>query len=427
LFHPGVWFKNFALHQLARKHGAFPINLVVDTDAAKPALLHAPANGRIARVAYDRTTADMPYEERVVIEEATFADLPRQMASITKDWGFEPMLPMFWAEVMRQASRTRLLGERFAAARRAIERRWGCVQHEVPMSLVCQTEAFAWFARAILEDLPKFHERYNQTVHEYRIKHGIHSHSHPVPDLAQDGDWLETPFWAWQRGQSRRGRLFVQPTPTAWNLRVGNDAWPSLPRHDSVAAWRSLEARGYKIRSRALTTTLFARLFVADVFLHGIGGGIYDELTDALIERCFAISAPGFMVLSATLLLPLPHYPDAPQRVRELHQQWRDLVYKPENFVEPSELTRAKQEWIARPSATHIERVERYRRIRELNAQMLPEVWARKQAVEAEHREQTRRAEYGAVAGRRDYAFCLYPEQMLREFFAATSVAGASG
>lgn len=417
LFHPGVWFKNFALNQLAHKHRALPINLIVDTDEAKPALLHAPAGPHLARVAYDRSTNEAPYEERAVIEESTFARLPEALAPIIQHWNFTPMLPTFWTEVMRQARRTPLLGERFAAARRAMERRWGCVQHEVPMSRVCATEAFAWFACAILSDLPAFHERYNQTVQQYRVAHGIRSHSHPVPDLARDGAWLETPFWAWRTGQARRGRLFAQPTKEGWNLRVGADTFPSVPRADAVAAWRDLQTRGFKVRSRALTTTMFARLFLADVFLHGIGGGIYDELTDHLIESCFGIPAPGFMILSATLLLPLPRYPESASRLRELGHRLRDLTYKPELFVEPSETTRAKQAWIARSCATHAERVERFHRIRELNARMQPEVTAIRQAVEADLRVQGEHVQVDAVAGRRDYAFCLYPEEMLREFF----------
>jgi hypothetical protein len=417
LFHPGVWFKNFALNQLARKHGALPINLVVDTDVAKPAILHAPAGRHMARVAYDRSTADAPYEERVVAEEKTFANLPDALAPIVAGWPFAPMLPAYWAEVMRQAMRTPLMGERFAAARRTVERRWGCVQREAPMSRVCATEAFAWFACAILHDLPAFHERYNQTVQQYRIDHGIRSHSHPVPDLARDGDWLETPFWAWRAGQTRRGRLFAQPTADAWNLRVGSDRFPSIPRNDAVAGWRDLEARGYKVRSRALTTTMFARLFLADVFLHGIGGGIYDELTDHLIQSCFGIPAPGFMILSATLLLPLPRYPEATSHARDLHRRLRDLTYKPENFIEPGETTRAKQMWIAQSCATHAERVERFHRIRELNAQMQRNLEREKQAAEAELRVQSQHVDVDAVARRRDYAFCLYPEGMLREFF----------
>ena len=61
-----------------------------------------------------------------------------------------------------------------------------------------------------------------------------------------------------------------------------------------------------KVRSRALTNTLFARLFLSDLFIHGIGGGKYDELTDDLIRRFYGIEPPEFLILSATRLLPLP-------------------------------------------------------------------------------------------------------------------------
>jgi hypothetical protein len=426
LFHPGVWFKNFALHRLAQVRGAMSLNLVIDTDAAKPALLYAPAEGRLARVAFDRSTGETPYEERIVAEESTFAELPRRMAPIIADYGFEPMLPAFWGEVMQQAKRTPLLGERFAAARRAVERRWGCSQPEVPMSRVCGTQAFAWFAWLILERLPAFHAIYNQTVQEYRRAHGIRSRSHPVPDLSADGDWLEAPFWAWRSGQARRGKLMVRPTSGAWALRAAGEDWPSIPNATAdyaVDAWRSLEAQHFKIRSRALTTTMFARLFLADLFIHGIGGGLYDELTDRIIERFFAIPAPGYLVLSATLLLPLPRYPDAQQRVRDLDRQLRDLRYKPERLVAPDSITtpliRAKQEWIARAVSTHAERVERFRSLREINARLLACVGPVKRELDTERSRLMRQAEWDAVAARRDYAFCLYPEEMLRDFFAA--------
>src|SRR6185295_10034126 len=127
---------------------------------------------------------------------------------------------------------------------------------------------------------------------------------------------------------------------------------PSSQLAEANAAWRGLEAQGLKIRSRALTTTMFARVFLADLFVHGIGGGIYDELTDRIIERFFGIPAPAYLIVSATLQLPLEQFPDAKRRLDALHHRWRDLVYKPERFLEPNETTRgwidAKNAWIGR-------------------------------------------------------------------------------
>ena len=51
-----------------------------------------------------------------------------------------------------------------------------------------------------------------------------------------------------------------------------------LPEHSGKPDSRAL-------RPRALTLTLFARLCVADFFIHGIGGGKYDEVTDRIIRE----------------------------------------------------------------------------------------------------------------------------------------------
>src|SRR5439155_12720662 len=164
-----------------------------------------------------------------------------------------------------------LLGERFASARRALERNWGCANLEVPVSRVCRTEPFAWFACHLLTQLPRFHELYNGIVRDYRRAHGIRSHNHPVPDLAAAGDWREVPLWGWRQGQPRRQRLMARTGAGVVVLRAGDEAWPALPLEMPalVAAWRELERRGFKVRSRALTNTLFARLFLCDLFVHG--------------------------------------------------------------------------------------------------------------------------------------------------------------
>src|SRR5262249_28021946 len=164
--------------------------------------------------------------ERIVLEERLFAHFPDQLA---KDWGFEPILTAFWATVLEQAQRTNLLGERFVSARRQWERRWGCRNLEVPVSRVAQTEVFAWFACHLLTDLPRFHAIHNESVRTYRRAHRIRSTNHPVPDLAQDADWLETPFWAWRAGDARRGRLMSKRSGAKIELRVGEQSWPALP------------------------------------------------------------------------------------------------------------------------------------------------------------------------------------------------------
>jgi hypothetical protein len=135
-------------------------------------------------IPFDRWDAETPYEERCVEDEAMFAGFAEHCQM---DWPFRPLLHEFWPEVLRQGQRTRLLGERFAAARRGFERRWGCHNLEVPVSRVCDSESFAWFCGHLISELPRFHELHNRTVHDYRRRHGLRSRNHPVPDLARGG------------------------------------------------------------------------------------------------------------------------------------------------------------------------------------------------------------------------------------------------
>jgi hypothetical protein len=223
--------------------------------------------------------------------------------------------------------------------------------------------------------------------------------------------------------------LFSRRRGDALELRAGDEKWPALPfpandnGFTTVRAWQDLERHGFKIRSRALTNTLYARLFLADLFIHGIGGGKYDELTDVLITRCYGLEPPAFLVLSATLLLPLPHYPADAAACRQLGHEVRDVHYNPQRHLSLDvadarirNLMSEKQEWIARPSPTRAERRERFRRLRQLTEELRKEIADREQSLRSACERCGKELQANAVLRRRDYAFCLYPEGTLREF-----------
>jgi hypothetical protein len=417
LFHPGVWIKNFALNGLATKHTSTPINLIVDNDVAKSTAIHVPSLSVPASrplVAYEAPSSEIPYEELRVRDEALFASFPERVMRVANEWGYEPLVRAYWQEVQRQSSRTPLLGERLAAARRAVERQWGCHNLELPVSRLCATPSFTRFAWHLLTDLPRFHAIHNAAVHEYRRTHGLRSRSHPVPDLITDGDWLEAPFWAWHPDHPRR-RLMSRTTSASIDLRLGNETVTSIPLSTQHSALKT----SLKIRPRALTNTLFARLFVCDAFMHGIGGAKYDEVTDTIIERFYGIRAPRFLALSGTLLLPLPRTNVRRDDCEVLARTLRDLHWNPQRHLsdvaDPSihELVGAKESQIRSMS---VDGRERWRRLRDLTDTIRPAV--------AELFEQTRRAvhecrkrtESDAILSRRDYAFCLFPEGKVRTF-----------
>ena len=426
LFHPGVWAKNFALHGLARKYCGIALNLVVDNDTAKATALRVPTRTTDAvpwphalMLAYDRWVGEVPYEEREVADEDQFTQFSKRVVEAMRGWDFTPLVQSFWEQVRLPARRTRLLGERLAAARRHLERAWGSHNFEVPVSRLCKTESFAWFACHVLLELPRFHAVYNAAVHDYRRVYELRSRNHPVPDLVKDGDWLEAPFWGWRVGQTRRGRLLVRRRGTALELHVGTEAWPTLPIEKITDHWKDLEGQGFKVRSRALTNTLYARMFVSDLFVHGIGGGKYDELTDDISRRFYGIAPPAFLVLSATKLLPAPRFAVETDDVRRLAREVRDLEYNPQRHVngeEVRDLIAAKAAWIALAPVGAEERRRRFTTLRDLNRQMRPRAEERIRTARRALEERRHWLTANAVLNRRDYSFCLFPEETLRPF-----------
>ena len=106
-----------------------------------------------------------------------------------------------------------------------------------------------------------------------------------MPDLSRNparGEF-ELPFWTYHPGEPRQ------------RFMIGGTANASLPKHGVP-----------NIRPRALTFTMFTRLFLADVFIHGIGGALYDQITDDIIQELFQ-AAPSYCCVSAAWLLPLGH------------------------------------------------------------------------------------------------------------------------
>lgn len=437
LFHPGVWSKNFALQGLARRWQATPLNLVVDNDTAKSAALRlpelAPHDGpwpRTSSLPFDLWTGEIPYEERAVRDEVLFASLAESAAPVIEDWGYQPLLPKFWKRVCRQAARTPLLGERLVAGRRSIERDWGCHNLELPISRLCGEDPFAWFMSGLLVELPRFHAVYNEAVRSYRRLHRIRSRHHPVPELTREGDWLELPFWGWRAGGSGRGRLLARLLNDRVELRAGNERWLALPggtpghRQALVKAWQDLEPAGFKVRTRALTTTLFARLFLADLFLHGLGGGKYDEVTDDLIRRFYGIEPPAYAILTATLRLPLPTADPAHENCRDLAHELRDLHYNPQRYLSKEQqsipalksLVEVKQTWMRSAPGSTEERRRRYQELRRITGQLRQCVAGRERALERDLGICRHQLRANDLLRRRDYAFCLFPELVLRPF-----------
>ncbi|HUY92701.1 MAG TPA: hypothetical protein VMV10_28430 [Pirellulales bacterium] len=435
LFHPGVWFKNFALARLARERQAAAVNLVIDSDTLKEAALRVPS-GTLddpvrAVLPFDDPAEEIPYEHRALANRELFADFGRRaqqaMATIVPD----PLIGEFWPRVVARSRETSNLGECLSQARHQLEGDWGLETLELPQSQVCRLGAFHWFVAHLLAQLPRFQEIHNDALAEYRRQYRLRSANHPVPDLAAERDWLEAPFWLWTVDRPQRRHMFVRASGDEMIVSDRGQIefrLPLAPEGDArraVDVLADLPSRGICLRTRALTTTMFARLFLGDLFVHGIGGGLYDQLTDALVRRFFGFEPPPFMVLSATMLLPIERAGSAAEGLRETNRRLREFDYHPERFLAPeanapeiAAAMAAKRRWIETPQTPANAR-ERCRAIRAANESLARSLEPERRRAQADRERLSRRSRAESVLSWREYAFCLYPKRTLADFLLA--------
>jgi hypothetical protein len=166
---------------------------------------------------------------------------------------------------------------------------------------------------------------------------------------------------------------------------------------------------------------------LSDLFLHGIGGGKYDELTDGLIRQVFGLQPPAFVVLSATRWLPIPAalLPQQPttHSIEHLLRLARGLTWAPERYLSIEQratlkdIVQRKSELIDWRPHSRKERRQRFRLLRQVNERLRPAVGHRQALVRRDLVAAQQQCSAQAVLQRRDYSFCLYPELALRPFF----------
>ena len=78
---------------------------------------------------------------------------------------------------------------------------------------------------------------------------------------------------------------------------------------------------------------MYLRMMVADLFVHGIGGGKYDQVTDCIIEEFFGLKPPPLAVATATMKLP---------HLNEEHSETLDELVQQQQELKPDQKTTSK-------------------------------------------------------------------------------------
>lgn len=432
LFHPGVWLKNFVLSRLAERVGGVALNLVVDSDLIRspsvPILAGSVQSPQFEPISFDAPADEMPWESRAVVDQAMFRSFGARVEAALRPWGIEPLAHTFWPRVVERAEATGRIGLGFAQARHQLEADWGNQTLELPLSMLCRTPAFVAFVAGVLRHAPQVAEAYNGAVRAYRAAHRLRNAQHPVPDLDVGTDRIETPFWGWRHDSPQRKRLFIRAQGQACELVADHEViatWDSQTNEADkiISAIEQGLANGWCLRTRALTTTLFARMCLGDLFVHGIGGGKYDEVTDTIIRWLWGVEPPHYAIVSGTMRLPLAAEPPSKTSIAAVREQLWRLQHQPERALrgahelppEVVSLLQAKRRWLDTP-VTGANNRARCRAIRQLNGALQGSVAAQREALEHELERCRRLSDVNRVIAWREFAFIFYQADELRHF-----------
>lgn len=442
-FHPGVWYKNFLIDATAKElqsqgSQAIGLHVIIDHDLPKSLSIkipHRPAPDSQHLVfspcelplqkSGSKTSAPKPWHQhRIALDRIeTFV---RQIEHAAESLGLPTPLARRYFEIVKSLDESCDAAIALSQARHRIEAQNGLENIDIPMSQICQTEAWFDFVEHCLTHADALNKTYNDALDDYRTREQITNPGQPVAALGRFGDWIELPFWLYQSSDAGRNRMWVRSHSTEWELasgaRPGEFAWTiriaSLPGAlKSIIEQTAPEV--ICLRPRALMTTLFLRCFLADGFVHGIGGGIYDRLTDQIIRDFLRIEPPAYAIATATLHLPLPEtvrrsveHLDA--LVANLSDQARRLRSSPESFLasEDPYSESLAQEHAALLAAIPPKGFKRpwHRRMVELKARIRQSIEPIFQEHQALYQATLRRANGSQGLFSREYSMLLFPQ-----------------
>lgn len=427
--HAGVWAKHVVAVRLATAVGGQALNLVVDHDAPRSFTVAAPQVGPDGLEPRNLKYADWPAGAALEgLPASAPADIERfrgELAAALGPLAAESMLPEFWAGYAAAPAGGDWV-DQSVAGRRAVEAAFDV--------RLCDRRVSSLFGgpllAALLTDARRFADAYNTALAAYRLDQDVRSPQRPMPDLALTAAGCETALWIYRRGAPRQ-RLFVEYQQDAVRLRAGGAAVARWPLR-SVARWGTLKTLlagldGWVIRPRALTLTLWARLLLGDLFIHGIGGAKYDRITDGLIRGYFGVEPPAMGCVSATLRLDLPGAQVAASTARQAlaaaRAAARDVRFNPERRgagVDEALLARkraavAESQRLRREEpAARIRRREIFQEIRAVNAALLKAAPTALPAADQRVQALERASASRAVAADREYFFAMHRRRDLQ-------------
>jgi hypothetical protein len=283
---------------------------------------------------------------------------------------------------------------------------------------MCRSESFSAFLVDIVMNAEEFTSAYNNALGDYRAINQTRTALQPFPDLARDGSRFELPFWVLEA--HRRQTAWCQCLGEELVLCGDDGVQIAVLPNDPEGAIEALQTSGVVLAPKALALTLFVRGFVCDLFIHGVGGGGYDRVTDDVFRRYYGVEPPAFAVASLTMYLPLGMHVIAAEEVSAARERLNRLSHNPDamlgevEFDSEAERGRAvalaaeKAELVSAIAGDGADKKTLGLRIREVNSELGTLLAPLKKSLEARLRSLESQQTATEVLTDRTYALCFW-------------------
>lgn len=337
VFHTGIVFKYEVTESFASERGLIAIAVVIDTDEGDAGSFSFPSARSVGTTATLRVSQQLQEtsSHRHVAQPA-LSELSTETASFgmgTSLFGSCRIKPP--EELRAVAARVsdslinlgcrseagylqrisedyaRLESQSMMEANLIVRRNAGIGNRmlEVPLSVICEFPEVREVFREILARPIEFAQCANDTLNTFRAQHRIRNEANPFPNLQITPDECELPFWIVDHAAGTRTALKV--------------------RRDRNTELESFGEGGKQLIPRRALITAFLRLLFSDVFVHGTGGGNYDQYTSELILAWWHVDPSPIVVASASRYL----FESERAELRKLHEisgMLRGLQFNPQ-------------------------------------------------------------------------------------------------
>jgi len=434
--HCGIWAKDLTACKLAKAVGGTALHLVLDHDICDVGLVLPEKDG--AGYWHFRKVEIEPEQHNVLPElrpppgEAQVRAFLEAVVSGHPERFCSDIWPRCGVFANSRPPRFENLAHLVTYLQYALNSALGLEMLYLPVSELSESRAFLDFVTSIISEAADFARSYNDAVAANSDKRKT-KRPKAIGPLAFDKPTglIELPFWLISSDGTRTSLCVASKTPD--KIRIGTASAELGDLDSGQAAGRAdqlndiLKKHGYLVRPKAVSLTLFVRLFLADLFVHGVGGASYEPVTDYIIERFYKIKPPRFAVATCTMRLPLAAPPDSAERdISGLKHKLHRIKHSPEEYIAESALAcepvasllQSKKELIAKatdPAAPPTVRKTAWNSLSIINDRLYEYAGDAAKVLQREAAQAEKRRASDEVRTSREFFFGLFAEQRLRE------------